>query len=891
MTTRNLAALFQPKSVALIGAGTRPGSVGQVMMRNIAAGGFKGPIWPVNPNRPQIEGLAAFADVASLPAAPDLAVLATPPASVPGLIDELGRRGTRAAVVITAGVDRQAALKAAQPHLLRIVGPNCVGVMVPGLGLNATFAHMAARAGDLAFITQSGAILTAVIDWTVARGIGFSHLVSLGDMADVDFGDLLNYLGADSSVRAILLYVEAITHARKFMSAARAASRVKPVVVVKAGRAAAGAKAAASHTGALAGLDAVYDAAFRRAGMLRVRELGDLFDAAETLALLKPAPGDPLAGDSLAIVTNGGGLGVMAVDALTDGGGHLAELSPATLARLDALLPKTWSHGNPVDIVGDADGARYAAAIEAVLDDPNADALLVLNCPTAITPPAEAARAVIGALAARGRRRPMTVLTSWVGGAAAEAGRQALSQARLACFDTPDQAVRGFLRLVEYRRNQEALMQTPPAMAKGMAPDTARARGLIAGALAAGQEWLGEAEAKNLLDAYGVPVVPTRLAASPDAVARIAAGFDGPLAVKIRSPDITHKTDVGGVALDLATPEAARDAARRMLAAVALKRPNARLDGFTVQPMVSRPRAHELIVGIVADRQFGPVVLVGQGGTAVELADDSALALPPLNMLLAREALAHTRIHRLMQPHRGRPGADLDAVAMAMIRVAQIAIDLPEVVELDINPLLADADGVVALDARVRGQRADRPGAERLAIRPYPVELEDIVADRAGTRYRLRPIRPADEPALRAAFRKLSPHAVRMRFFQPLKALDHAMAARLTQIDYDREMALVLAAPVEGGPEELYGVGRLSADPDNARAEFAVVVRTDVAGRGLGQLLMERIIDYARQRGIAALHGDILAENTNMLDLCRRLGFAIATSPDDPAIMNASFRL
>jgi acetyltransferase len=428
-------------------------------------------------------------------------------------------------------------------------------------------------------------------------------------------------------------------------------------------------------------------------------------------------------------------------------------------------------------------------------------------------------------------------------------------------------------------------------MAKGVAPDTARARALIAAALAQGQEWLGEAEAKDLLDAYGVPVVPTRIAASPDEVARIAAGFDGPLAVKIRSPDITHKTDVGGVALDLATPEAAREAARQMLVAVAMKRPNARIDGFTVQPMVSRPRAHELIVGIVADRQFGPVVLVGQGGTAVELADDSALALPPLNMLLARAALARTRIWRLMQPHRGRPGADLDGVAMAMIRVAQIAIDLPEVAELDINPLLADADGVVALDARVRVLRSDQPGTERLAIRPYPAELEDIVADRDGTRYRLRPIRPEDEPALRAAFRKLSPEAVRMRFFQPLKALDHAMAARFTQIDYDREMALVLTAPIEGGPEELYGVGRLSADPDNARAEFAVVVRTDVAGRGLGQLLMERIIDYARRRGTGAVHGDILAENTNMLDLCRRLGFTITTSPDDPAIMNASFRL
>jgi acetyltransferase len=888
MTVRNLAALFQPKSVALIGASARPGAVGHVTLRNLLAAGFKGPIWPVNPKHDRIEGLAAYPDVASLPSAPDLAVIATPPPSVPGLIDALGRRGTRGAVVLTAGVDHQSALVAAQPYLLRIVGPNCVGVMVPGIGLNATFAHLAALPGDLAFVTQSGAILTSVIDWTAQRGIGFSHLVSLGDMADADFGDLLYYLGGDAGVRAILLYIEAVTHARKFMSAARAASRLKPVVVVKAGRQAAGAKAAASHTGALAGLDAVYDAAFRRAGMLRVRELGDLFDAAETLALLRPPAGDPAQADRLAILTNGGGLGVMAADALGEAGGRLAELAPETIARLDGLLPKTWSHGNPVDIVGDADPARYAAAVETVLDDPNADALLVLNCPTAITTPLEAARAVVGALE-RHRQAPRTVLTSWVGGVAAEPGRKLLSEERIACFDTPDQAVHGFIRLVEYRRNQEALLQTPPALAKGLAPDVARARALVADALAQGREWLGEAEAKDLLDAYGVPVVPTRPAASPDEVARIAGGFDGPVAVKIRSPDITHKTDVGGVALDLATPDAARAAAMRMLEIVGAKRPDARLDGFTVQPMVSRPRAHELIVGIVDDRQFGPVVLVGQGGTAVELADDKALALPPLNLLLAREALGRTRIARLMQPHRGRPGADLDAVAMAMIRVAQIAIDLPEVVELDINPLLADADGAVALDARVRVARPTLPGSERLAIRPYPAELEEIVADRVGTRYRLRPIRPEDEPLMRAAFAKLSPEAIRFRFFHLMKALDHATAARLTQIDYDREIAFVLAAPVDGGPEELYGVGRLTADPDNARAEFAVIVRTDVAGRGLGMLLMQHILAHARRRGIGEVHGDILAENVQMLDLCRRLGFAIAPSADDPAIMQARY--
>ena len=891
MSIRNLDALFRPRSVALIGASTRPGAVGTVVARNLAAGGFKGPLLLVNPKHQAIGGMPVYPDVASLPQAPELAVIATPPATVPGLVAALAARGTRAAVVITAGVGakdglRQAMLDAARPHLLRVLGPNCVGVLAPQIGLNASFAHRAASPGDLAFVTQSGAILVAVLDWAASRGIGFSHLVSLGDMADVDFGDMLDYLGRDPNVRAVLLYIEQITHARKFMSAARATARIKPVVVVKAGRGEAGAKAAASHTGALAGMDAVYHAAFRRAGMLRVRELSDLFDAVETLAMLRSP-----SGDRLAIVTNGGGLGVMAVDALSEAGGTLATLAPETIERLNAMLPATWSHGNPVDIIGDADGARYEAAVAAVLADRNADAVLVLNCPTAITAPADAAAAVVKAL---GDRRG-SVLTSWVGGAAAEPGRRLLAEARIASFDTPDQAVGGFMQLVEYRRNQDALMQTPPTLAVEIRPDAARGRAIVDAALASGQEWLGEAEAKDLLAAYGVPIVATRVAATPAQVAEIAQGFAGPVAVKIRSPDITHKTDVGGVVLDLATPEAARQAASRMLETVRARLPAARLEGFTVQPMASRPRAHELIVGIVEDRQFGPVVLIGQGGTAVELADDKALALPPLNLVLAREALSRTRIHKLLQPHRGRPGADLDAIALAMIRVAQIAIDLPEVKELDINPLLVDSDGVIALDARVRVAAVAaidgrRPTTERLAIRPYPQELEEIVADLDGRRYRLRPIRPEDEPALRLAFTKLSPHAVRMRFFAPLRALDHAMAARLTQIDYDREMAFVLAAPLEGGIEELYGVGRLSADPDNARAEFAVIVRTDVAGKGLGTLLMGRILAHARRRGIGEVYGEVLAENTNMLELCRRLGFSISASPDSSAVMHVSVR-
>lgn len=895
MSIRNLDQLLKPRSIALIGASTTPRSVGAVLARNLFSAGFAGPIMPVNPHHEAIEGVLTYPDVAHLPVVPDLAVIATPPETVAGLIAELGARGTKAAVVVSAGFGEggnkrgreltQALLDAAKTNTLRILGPNCLGLMVPGLNLNATFAHIGAQAGNVAFVAQSGAVAISVIDWADARGIGFSHLISVGDMADVDFGDLLDYLALDTKARAILLYMEAIKNARKFMSAARAAARTKPVVVVKTGRFEAGKHAAASHTGALAGSDAAYDAAFNRAGLLRVHDLDELFDAVETLALAR-AP----AGDRMAILTNGGGFGVLATDALIEAGGRLAALSPETMARLNAVLPPIWSHGNPVDIIGDADGTRYSNALAALLEDRGIDAILVLNCPTAIASSTEAADAVIATLHGRSN----IVFTSWIGETAVAEGRRALAANHIPTYGTPGQAVRAFLHLVNYRRNQELLMETPPSIPGGFAPDRKAARAVIEKVLAKNREWLTEPEAKTVLAAYGIPVVATIIVDSPKAAAARAAEIAGPVAVKILSPDIIHKSDIGGVVLDLSTPAAVEEVAEAMRNRIAKLKPEAQIDGFAIEPMVHRPGAFELIVGVSVDQQFGPLILFGQGGTAVEIVGDSALGLPPLNMKLARDLMARTRIHKQLVGYRARPPADLDAIAFTLVKISQLVIDTPEVVELDINPLLADEYGVMALDARIRVKKAAAEDSGwRFAIRPYPSELEETIALSDGAKLLLRPVRPEDEPAIQQGFQKLTPQDVRMRFFSTMKTLPHDLAARLTQIDYDREMALVAftldASGAPGG--EAMGVVRLMADPDNRRGEYAVIVRSDFQRRGLGRILMDRIVAHARKRGLGEIFGYVLEGNAAMLKLCAELGFKVAKLADEPGISEVKLTL
>ncbi|MEQ1805368.1 MAG: bifunctional acetate--CoA ligase family protein/GNAT family N-acetyltransferase [Burkholderiaceae bacterium] len=881
MSIRNLDRLFTPRSIVVIGASARAGSVGATVWRNLLGAGFKGPVHAVNPKYRELLGARVFARVADLPAPADLAVICTPPASVPGLIAELGAAGTRAAIVMTAGLSaaqKQAALDAARGHVLRVLGPNCLGLMTPQIGLNASFAHTDALPGELAFVSQSGALVTAMLDWAKSRRIGFSHLVSLGEHADVDFGDLLDHLATDAATRAILLYIESIEQPRKFMSAARSAARNKPVIVVKAGRAGNGVKAAASHTGALAGSDIVFDAAIRRAGMLRVDTLQDLFMAAQTLARFRGNRSEVLT-----ILTNGGGAGVMAADAAALLGVALWEPSESLLHQLDAVLPATWSRANPIDIIGDAPVERYTAALQALLAEPAAGAVLFMHAPTAILASAAIATAC-APLAAPARDR---VMGCWLGDAAVAEARETFQHAGIADYATPEEAVRAFSLLVTYRRNQELLLEAPPATPLRPVFDVSAARAVIAGALARGQEWLGEAQCKALLQAYLVPTVPSvTVAPTEDAALAAAHDLGYPVALKLVSPDITHKSEVGGVQLNLRDAAQLRAAIQAMLQRVRSERPQARIDALALQAFVQRPHAQELIVGVSVDSVFGPVLLFGQGGVSVEVVGDRAVALPPLNDVLARELISRTRVAKLLAGYRDRPPADLAAVVDVLTACSCMLADLPELAELDINPLLADQSGVIALDARVRIAAAKPAGTAHFAILPYPAELVETIQWH-GAPLTLRPIRPEDELQHREFIERLEPEDIRMRVFYTRRELPRSELARLMQIDYAREMAFIAERSRADGVRETIGAVRAVADPNNLEAEFAIIVRSDMKRLGLGHLLLDKIVRYARGRGLQRLVGMVLRENSGMLELTQHFGFATdATKPDESGVVN-----
>ena len=895
MTVRNLKHLFNPRSVAVIGASQRPHSVGATVLHNLIVGGFSGPVMPVNPKYTMLGELEVYARVRDLPQVPDLAIICTPPNTVPELIEELGKCGTRAVIVLTAGLNgslhhdgktiKQAMLDAAKPYLLRILGPNCVGLLVPGIGLNASFAHTGALPGRIALVSQSGALVTGILDWAKSRGIGFSKFISLGDSADVDFGDLLDYLASDADTQAILLYIEDIRSARKFMSAARAAARTKPVLVLKAGRAPEAAKAAASHTGALAGADAIYDAAIRRAGMLRVFSTEDLFNAVETLARARP-----LYGERLAIVTNGGGPGVMATDALIDCQGKLASLSEETLAALDQFLPATWSRGNPIDIIGDAPAERYVETLTTLMQSQDAGAILFIHAPTAIVPSADIADKVAPVVKNSGRN----VFSCWLGGDSVAQARRMFSEAGLPTYSTPEDAVRGFMQTVQYRRNQDLLIEVPSSIATDTAPDRATAAAIVRKVIEAGRNLLSEAEAKLVLSAYGVPVVETAVALTTDEAVQLADKIGYPIAIKILSPDITHKSDVGGVVLDLESADAVRKAAEGMQQRIRELLPHAVLQGFTVQAMARRPHARELIIGVATDRVFGPVILFGGGGTAVEVIADRAIGLPPLNTVLARDLVSRTQVSKQLAGYRAYPPADMDAIYRTLIRISQLTIDIPEIVELDINPLLANESGVIALDARIKVHAADKLGVDRLAIRPYPAELEERIVWEGGD-ILLRPIKPEDGKQHLEFFQALDPEDVRYRVFTRLRELQPSQLARLTQIDYDREMAFVAVREVKNGSgeakSETLGVARVIADPDNITAEFAVIVRSDLKGHHLGRILMQKLIAYCKSRGTQEIVGEALAHNKRVLNLAAGFGFTVSPMPDEQGTMRLSLKL
>jgi acetyltransferase len=881
MSIRHLDRLLAPRSVVVIGASTRPGSVGATVWRNLRAGTFAGPVFGVNPKHAELDGVKLAGHIGELPEAPDLAVVCTPPDTVPGLLAELGERGTRAAIVLTAGLSatqKQAALDAARPHLLRVLGPNCLGLLSPRIGLNASFAHTDALPGDIAFVSQSGALVTAVLDWARARRIGFSHMVSLGERADVDFGDLLDHLASDAHTRSILLYIESVESSRKFMSAARAAARNKPVIVVKAGRAGKGLQAAASHTGALAGSDAVIDAAIRRAGMLRVDTLQDLFMAAETLSHFR---GDPKRG--LTLMTNGGGAGVMAADAAALAGVDLPPLSEAVRRKLDDVLPPTWSRGNPIDIIGDAPVERYTATLRALLDEPDTGTVLFMHAPTAIVRSEDIARAC----APLAREAAGRLMGCWLGEASVAEARRVFEEAGIAGYETPEEAVRAFAMLASYQRNQALLTEAPTA-SEAPPPDTAAARAVIETVLASGRDMLDELEAKAVLKAYGIPIVPT-LAAGPSATAAAEAAqtIGHPVALKILSPDISHKSDVGGVVLGLGDDAAVRVAAEQMLARVRSRKPAARITGFTVQAMVRRPYAQELIVGASVDPAFGPVILFGQGGTAVEVIADRAIGLPPLNRVLARDLVASTRVAKLLAGYRDHPPARIDAICDVLVAVSQMLADLPELAELDINPLLADGDGVIALDARLRVAKpsgAIAAGTARFAIQPYPAELAETWRWE-GRELLVRPIRPEDEAQHLAFAQKLAPEDIRLRFFSTRRELARSELARLVQIDYDREMAFVALESQPDGSLQTLGVVRAMADPDNVEAEFAIILSAEAQGRGLGRRLLDKMVRYLQAHHTQRLVALVLRENAAMRALATDSGFKLDTAGSDGSLM------
>jgi acetyltransferase len=745
--------------------------------------------------------------------------------------------------------------------------------------------------GNLALISQSGAIAAGMVDWAAQRAVGFSGIVSIGDQLDVDIADLLDYFALDEKTNAILLYIEAIKDARKFMSAARAAARIKPVVVVKSGRMAQGAKAAATHTGALAGSDAVYDAAFLRAGILRVSDLRELFDCAETLGRLKSPPGK-----RLAILTNGGGIGVLAVDRLVELGGIPAAIAPEIKARLDAVLPRTWSGSNPVDIVGDADAARYAAALKILLADPGNDAVLVMNVQTAIARADEIATAVIDVVRnyrASHRMSPKPLLAAWVGSEPAIG--DLLSSAGVPNYPTEDDAVRGFMHLVRHREAVEALAQVPPAMPSEFAPDIDAARQIVASALADGRQWLDPIEIKRLFDAYDIAMVPTFAAANAEeAVAHAEAIFaqGSTVVLKILSRDIVHKSDVGGVVLNLTSADAVRRATAEILERARSMRPDARISGVMVQAMVVRAKARELILGLADDLTFGTVVVFGRGGTAVEIINDKALALPPLDLQLARSLIERTRVSRLLRAYRDVPAVKQDAVAMVLVKLAQMAADIPEIRELDINPLLADENGVLAVDARLVVGRVARKfrgsGPANFAVRPYPSQWQRHLAVKDGWRVFVRPIRPEDEPLIHELLQHVTPQDLRLRFFAPMKQFSHEFIARLTQLDYARAMAFVA---FDEASNELVGVVRIHSDSIYQSGEYAILLRSELKGRGLGWALMQMIIEYARSEGLKTISGDVLADNTVMLAMCRSLGFEIKTDPVEHDICDVRLTL
>jgi acetyltransferase len=896
MSAVHLERMFRPRSVAVVGANNKPGRVGGVILRNLLAGGFEGPIMPVNPRYEAVAGVLTYPDVSSLPRVPDLAILCTPPDTIPDLVDELGALGTRAVVVLARVLGalrapdgrtlEERTLATARAHGVRLLGGGTLGILSPNVGLNASFSRVAALPGNIGFVSQSDAVGTLLLDWAHPRRVGFSHFVSLGDATDVGFGEVLDFLGSDPGTRAILLYVESLRDRRSFMAAARGAARNKPVLAVKAGRRAGrgdGPGVLSADTLSLVERDDVFEAALRRAGIVRVRDVDELFDAVQTLAHARP-----LAGERLAVVSNGGGVGLIVEDELDAGGLRVAALSPALSARLRKVMPASWDGRHPIDILVDAPGERWAAALELLLDSKEFDVVLAIHTPSTLASSTEVARAILRTLAAH----PGSLLVSFGvgGGDDLAAARRLLVDAGVPLYDTPAEGARAFRTMVSHRRGFEALLQTPPSVPAEFRVDREAARRIVAAALAEGRDFLKISETVGVLAAYGIPVGAIEVAETPEQAGRVARALGFPVDVAVRSPQIRRKREVGGIVRGLESAEAVEEAARSMVARVAEWRPDASVTGFSVQRVPPRRFARELFVGAAVDPLFGPVILFGEGRDT-ELLRDFAVGLPPLNLPLARELVARTRVAALLEGSPSRPAADQDAISLTLMKISQIVADIPEIVEVDVNPLLADERGVLAVGGFMAIASATSTGAERLAIRPYPEGLEEVVTLKDGGEVMLRPVRPEDEAAHSDFVSRLSPEDSHFRFFHTVRSMPHTQLARLTQIDYDREMAFIATRPGPGGRPETIGVVRTVADPENDTAELSIVVRSDLKRLGLGTHLLRKAIDHCRSRGTRQLAGDVLSGNESMLELTRRFAQFTLTSSDEEGIVRITHAL
>ena len=893
-TPRPLSAIFSPQSVALIGATDNPTSVSKTILDNLMKGGFPGPIYPVNPKRPTVLGLKAYPSITAIPAKVDLAVICTPPASVPGIVKDCGIAGVKGLIIITAGfkeigapgveLERQV-LEEATKAGIRIIGPNCLGVMVPSARLNASFAPAMARTGSVGFISQSGALGAAILDWSLKENVGFSAFLSLGSMLDVNWGDLIQHLGDDPNTKSIVIYMESIGNARAFLSAAREVALTKPIIIIKPGRTAAAAKAAASHTGSLTGSDEVLQAAFQRVGVLRVEAMSELFDMAEVLAK-QPHP----LGPRLAIVTNAGGPGVLATDMLISSGAQLADLAPETMAAYNKILPPFWSHNNPVDIIGDAKPELYAKALEVAAKDPNTDGILVILTPQSVTDPTGTAEC----LKPYAHIPNKPVIASWMGADIVAKGEEILNEAQIPTFKYPDRAAKAFYYMWRYSENLRQLYETPamPDDAHGEI-DREKAAAIIAEVRKAGRTILTEFESKKLLAAYGIPIVETHIALTESDAVKEAARLGFPVVLKLYSETITHKTDVGGVQLNLRTASAVRQAWKAIESSCTKKVGKEHFLGVTVQPMI-KLEGYEIIIGSSIDSQFGPVLLFGTGGQLVEVYKDRALGLPPLNATLARRMMERTKIFTALKGVRGRKSANIAALEQLLVRFSQLVVEQPWISELDINPLLVSAERIYALDGRVvlHDPKTPEDKLPRPAIRPYPIQYATPWKLKNKAAVTIRPIKPEDEPLMVKFHETLSEESVYNRYFSALKLSQRVAHDRLTRIcfnDYDREIALVTELKVAKGEDrKVLGVGRLSKQHGGNEAEFAVLVSDEWQRQGLGTELLRRLVEIGRDEKLTRISGMVLADNHAMQHICTKLGFKVVREGDSN-LFNASF--